>query len=142
VNPKHITPEAEFDSNAGQPNVLFEADGYKVIAVVFKGHPGSRLAQRCDGYRETIRGCPIGWHVVPEFLEIPLLHALLDEALRNPGRQSASNPVNFIFDELKRRNATPKAWRRTQKAKYKPCSVLVEFPANPECSTGLTLNRS
>jgi hypothetical protein len=78
--PKYITPEAEFDSLSGQPRVLFEAGGYTVIPVVFKGESRTRLAQRCDGSvsSKPIVGCPPGWHVVPEFLEIPLLHALLD----------------------------------------------------------------
>jgi hypothetical protein len=29
------------------------------------------------------------WHVVPEFLEVPLLHALLDELFKNPLAQTA-----------------------------------------------------
>jgi len=93
--PKYITPASQFDSASGPPRKLYDANGYTVIAAVFKGESRSRLAQSCEGYSPPIRGCPTGWHVVPKFLEIPLLHALLDEVLTH------GEPANLIYEELK-----------------------------------------
>jgi hypothetical protein len=44
------------------------------------------------------------WHIVPSFLEIPILHALLDELARNSG--IAINPEEkLILPEIKRRHS-------------------------------------
>src|SRR6266851_8171755 len=65
--------------------ILFDDGTYTVISGVYGDSSTKRLAQRCNGpsVPETHR-YPIGWHVVPEFLEIPLLCALLDELWKNP----------------------------------------------------------
>jgi hypothetical protein len=43
------------------------------------------------------------WLLVPEFLEIPLLHALIDELSANPGMQNCRVQLEQIFKELSRR---------------------------------------
>jgi Family of unknown function (DUF6309) len=82
-NPKHITPGTDFEPNFGAPLQLFDEGGYTVIAAKFRGHPHVRLAQKCED-SPAKPGCRSGWHVVPEFLEIPLLHILLDELSKDP----------------------------------------------------------
>jgi hypothetical protein len=102
MDPKHITTDAEFDLQAGQSQMLFEAEGYTLVSAVLRNDSRKRLAQKCDGPVETIRGCPTGWHIVPEFLEVPLLHALLTELHKNPNRQTitVADRRKLVHDEL------------------------------------------
>ena len=45
------------------------------------------------------------WHIVPKFLEVPILHVLLDELAKNPGM--ATNPDEKILPEIRRRLRNP-----------------------------------
>jgi hypothetical protein len=70
---------------------LFENDKYSVIVGDYYGENSSRraLGERWRGKDDdalgfpSVAGYPI-WHVVPEFLEVPILRGLLDELARNP----------------------------------------------------------
>jgi hypothetical protein len=55
-----------------------------------------------------VAGYPV-WHVVPRFLELPILHGLLEEFAKNPGEQTGNNPIERIFQELKNHHVKSKA---------------------------------
>ena len=100
--------------------ILFDDGVYSVIAGVYQatdGREGERLGERWNGGEDTLgfpnqAGYPI-WHAAPPFLEVPLLHGLLDELARRPGAQvpDASVPLGAqaeartrrVLDELARR---------------------------------------
>jgi hypothetical protein len=89
--------------------VLFDNDQYSVISGVYDG--GRRvLGERWNGESDSPLGFPnvsghSVWHVVPRFLEIPVLHGLLDEVAKNPGEQAGNNPPERILQELRNRYA-------------------------------------
>jgi len=80
---------AAFDVTPGKWSnirVLFDNGWYSVIAGDYEGK--AVLGERWNGDEGTLgfpnqAGHPI-WHVVPSFLEVPILHALLDEIARKP----------------------------------------------------------
>ncbi len=83
--------------------VLFDNDEYSVISGNY-GQPYRSLGERWNGDGESKGfpnqgGNPI-WHVVPEFLNISLLHGILDELLRVPS-DSNKEYVNAVIEELK-----------------------------------------
>jgi len=98
-NPRRITPDAEFEPTAGERLTLFNAGGYTVVSGVLRGDSRKRLLQRCEHPPKV--GCPSGWHVVPEFLEIPLLHALLDETCKNHRQLTNADLSKSILEEIK-----------------------------------------
>ncbi len=99
--PKQILFTSEFQPDSGERRTLFDQGGYQVISAVFKGDLRKRrLAQRCEG-NPTVGNCPTGWHIVPEFLEIPLLCALLDELWKNPREMTNANRRQLVLDEIK-----------------------------------------
>jgi hypothetical protein len=63
------------------------------------------------------------WFLVPEFLEIPLLHTLLNEAVKHPEHQQTrvSDPAECIVTELKNKNrrARTKASRVPEKIDHR-----------------------
>src|SRR5438132_862890 len=66
--------------------VLFDESGYSVVAGQYEGRPA--LGERWNGDGDELgfpnaSGNPI-WHVVPEFLRIPVLSGVLHELARNP----------------------------------------------------------
>jgi len=74
--------------------VLYDDGEYSITSGVFRGR--SHLGERWNGDTESPLGFPnvFGhsiWHVVPEFLEIPVLHGVLNKLARNPqaGRADA-----------------------------------------------------
>ena len=94
--------------------VLFDDGQYSVISGMYDGgsDPARRkLGERWNGTANSPLGFPnvsghAVWHVVPRFLEIPILHALLDEVAKHPGHQAMGSPTDFlerIFKELKNR---------------------------------------
>jgi hypothetical protein len=107
-NPKYIIPTAEFEPTAGERLTLFDQAGYQVVAAALRGDNGrNRLFQRCEGH-PSIPGSPTGWHVIPKFLEIPLLQALLEELQANPKGQTvyAGTPrEELVSAELRRSRA-------------------------------------
>ena len=87
--------------------VLFDDGQYSVISGVYDG--GRRkLGERWNGDEDShlgfpnVAGYPV-WHVVPRFLEIPVLHGVLDEMAKNPGRQVGNNPPERALQELRNR---------------------------------------
>ena len=94
--------------------ILFDDGKYSVISGAYMGTPERRLAERWNGSSKDDRplGFPINekgqsaWFLVPEFLEIPLLHALLNEVLKHPNIQQirVSDPAKYIVTELKNKS--------------------------------------
>ena len=78
--------------------VLFDDWDYSVVTgkyVAMDGteHPHS-LGERWNRSGRTRRGFPLtsghhAWFVVPDYLEVPILHGLLDELARDPANQRA-----------------------------------------------------
>jgi hypothetical protein len=69
--------------------VLFDNGEYSVISGVYEGGDQRVLGERWNGDESRPRGFPISsaypvWHVAPGFLEIAILHALLDELAAHP----------------------------------------------------------
>lgn len=78
---------------------LFENAKYSVIAGNYEGDSARRaLGERWNGEDDAalgfpnVAGYPI-WHVVPEFLEIPILHGLLDELARHPQSEDRERSI-------------------------------------------------
>lgn len=86
--------------------VLYDADGYSVVSGTFENDNGDRkhaLGERWNGGDghpgfPNQGGNPI-WHVVPDFLARPILHALLDETLRSKAPERKER-AQAILDEL------------------------------------------
>ena len=88
--------------------ILFDNGDYSVISGVYEETRG--VSNRVLGERWNGGGTGLGfpsaygkpvWHVVPDFLEVPVLHGLLDELSRNPNPQSPER-VTSILGELAR----------------------------------------
>ena len=73
--------------------ILFDNGEYSVIAGRNEG--GLGLGERWNRHEDD----PV-WHVVPEFLAIPMLHGLLDELARTP---QGEERIVAILWELHRR---------------------------------------
>jgi hypothetical protein len=72
--------------------VLFDNEWYSVISGTYDGGDQSVLGERWNGGEGSlgfpnVAGNPV-WHVVPEFLAIPILEGLLDELAANPNPKS------------------------------------------------------
>ena len=85
---------------------LFDDGSYTVICGEYGDGPQRRLAQGCNGPldQETYPRFAKGWHLVPEFLEIPLLYALLDELYNDLNRQknaSVRDRREMVLGEIK-----------------------------------------
>lgn len=84
--------------------VLFDNGVYSVVSGSYEGDPV--LGERWNGKEGTLgfpnqAGYPI-WHVVPNFLAVPVLHGLLDELARRPNARSQEHATE-ILRELERR---------------------------------------
>lgn len=75
--------------------VLFDNGWYSLVAGEYRNDDGTTephaIGERWNGRGEEIgfpnvSGHPV-WHVVPGFLEVPVLHGLLDELMWNPNEQ-------------------------------------------------------
>lgn len=69
--------------------VLFDNGEYSVISGVYNKHV--HLGERWNGGKGK-KGFPkVGrnpvWHIVPQFLQVPILRGLLDELASNPNSQ-------------------------------------------------------
>jgi hypothetical protein len=79
--------------------ILFDDGVYSVIAGVYRSEDGSkreRLGERWNGKGPlgfpSQGGNPI-WYAAPPFLEVPILHGLLDELARRPKAQVPEGSV-------------------------------------------------
>jgi hypothetical protein len=82
------------------PAVLFDNGDYSVISGLYDDGAHRVLGERWNGAAGALGfpnqgGNPI-WHVVPDFLAIPLLHGILDELLNTGTRTS----VDAVIQEL------------------------------------------
>jgi hypothetical protein len=79
---------------------LFDNGSYSLVSGFYGGEPaiGERWNGQADQGYPTQGGNPL-WHVVPEFLRVPILHGLLDEFARHPGTQS-EDYASAIIREL------------------------------------------
>jgi hypothetical protein len=102
-----VTPERWSDIS-----VLFDDGEYSVISGTFRGDNGDsyrRLGERWNGHEgkmlgfPNVAGYPV-WHVVPEFLALPVLHGLLDEIARTA--DLSSKFTKAILRELSTRQRT------------------------------------
>jgi hypothetical protein len=87
--------------------VLFDNGTYSVIAGTFGGE--DRLGERWNRSPDQHLGFPNverrpEWHLVPRFLEIPILHGLLHEFAKNPTHQTGLNGPDRIMQEIKNRS--------------------------------------
>jgi len=69
--------------------VLFDNGEYSVISGFYEDDTRRALGERWNGNGSNPLGFPTGrgypvWHVIPRFLEIAILHALLDELAIHP----------------------------------------------------------
>jgi len=95
--------------------VLFDNGKYSVISGVYDGSR-RKLGERWNGDSNFPLGFPnvaghSVWHVVPRFLEIPLLHGLLDELAKDLRGQIGNNPTGKVLEELRNRHAQARATR-------------------------------
>jgi hypothetical protein len=88
--------------------VLFDDGEYSVISGIYDGQPRRVLGERWNQDQGSL-GFPnvLGhavWHVVPQFLELPVLHGLLDEMASVPG-QPAERTSAILSEISLRRQA-------------------------------------
>jgi len=73
--------------------VLFDDGKYSVISGVYDQGGRRKLGERWNGESDSplgfpnVSGHPV-WHVVPRFLEVSILHGLLDELSKTPVNKS------------------------------------------------------
>jgi len=77
-----------------------------MISGVYENDSRRAIGERWNGDESRPLGFPISsthpvWHVVPRFLEIAVLHALLDELARHPDSLGQYRPA--ILSELELR---------------------------------------
>jgi hypothetical protein len=85
--------------------VLFDDSSYSIVSGVYDGGDHFVLGERWNGDQHglgfpNVSGYAI-WHVVPEFLAIPILEALLNELVAHP-IQLAEEYSNRIIEEIRR----------------------------------------
>lgn len=85
-------------------SVLFDNGWYSVVSGTYDNGDVSVLGERWNGEQESlgfpnVAGNPV-WHVIPEFLAIPILHGLLDEITTRP-TAGAEQFVENIVRELR-----------------------------------------
>jgi hypothetical protein len=93
---------------------LFDDGTYSVIVgVLIVGvHKGERrVAERWNGPSSdapsgfpTEDGQPT-WHLVPPFLEMPVLSGVKEEFIRNRTKQTGNNKLEWVEQEIQRRKA-------------------------------------
>jgi hypothetical protein len=85
--------------------VLFDNGEYSLISGLFDGGPA--IGERWNGQGGIgfpSQGGNPTWHVVPDFLEVPILHGLLDEVTRRSGQPAER--ATAILHELAIRHQT------------------------------------
>ena len=97
-----VTPE-----KWSEITILFDNGDYSIISGAYEGE-GPALGERWNGHERAlgfpnVAGYPV-WHVVPEFLTIPILHGLLDELARS-GQSQPPERTEYILRELARRQS-------------------------------------
>lgn len=85
--------------------VLFDDGQYSVISGTYD-QGDHVLGERWNGEGDdlgfpNVAGYPV-WHVVPEWLRIPVLHALLDELASDPPNAREAEYRDAILGELRR----------------------------------------
>ena len=82
--------------------VLFDNGEYSVISGIYEERPPRVLGERWNGVGEApgfpSQGGNPTWHVVPEFLAVPLLHGILDELLRTPSEENHKHTSKLIAE--------------------------------------------
>lgn len=82
--------------------VLFDNGEYSVISGLYDGGASRALGERWNGADDSVGFPSMGgnplWHVVPDFLEVPLLHGILNELLRNPSRGNREYAAAIIHE--------------------------------------------
>jgi hypothetical protein len=100
----------------GSITVLFDNGEYSVISGLFDGESERALGERWNGEGVAPgfpnQGANPTWHVVSDFLAVPLLHGLLDELLRRPGEGNRRYAADIII-ELERWRAVEAASTRS-----------------------------
>ena len=84
-----------------EKKVLFDDQDYSVVSGKYEGHDGTlhdTLGERWNVSGGSANGFPTSyghpaWHVVPDMLEIPILHGLLDDLARNPTNQRRESDI-------------------------------------------------
>ena len=89
-------------------SVLFDNGEYSVISGIYEQRERRLLGERWNGNDTSPRGFPNTsghpvWHVVPDFLEVPVLHAILDEVTAHP-MPSSNDSTESVLRELRRIN--------------------------------------
>ena len=85
--------------------VLFDNGSYSVITGFYEGEQA--MGERWNGEEDKLgfpnqAGNPL-WHVIPDFLEIHILHSLIDELYKNPYKKCDKHEAE-ILKEIKKRN--------------------------------------
>ena len=84
-----------------KPVILFDDGWYSLVAGVYLNHDGTttvdRMGERWNG-QDAELGFPnvsghAVWHVVPKFLQLPILHGLIEALARNPNDQKPERTV-------------------------------------------------
>jgi hypothetical protein len=87
------------------PVVLFDNGVYSVVSGYYKGNPvlGERwnVGDGNIGFPNQA-GHPL-WHVVPNFLQLPVLQGLLDELARQPAQQTPEGSMSPVETAVVRR---------------------------------------
>jgi hypothetical protein len=84
--------------------VLFDDGSYSVISGLYDGGKHTVLGERWNGERgglgfPNVAGNPV-WHVVPDFLAVAVLEALLDE-ISAKRTASSERQLQSVLDEIK-----------------------------------------
>jgi hypothetical protein len=89
-----VTPEKWSDTT-----ILFDNDEYSVIAGIYDRGDHRVLGERWNGESGKpgfpSQGGNPTYHVIPDFLKVPVLHGLLDELAKNP-RQSTEHSLAIL----------------------------------------------
>jgi hypothetical protein len=101
-----VTPE-----KWSEPLILFDNGSYSVIAGTQEGK--RKLGARWNNDTDSVVNLPIMsgyaaafdaiWHIIPSFLELPVLHGLVGELARDPSGQVGINRIDWILQELRSR---------------------------------------
>jgi hypothetical protein len=87
--------------------VLFDDGRYSVVSGIYNGRRGRVLGERWNGDSKrplgfpNVAGCAV-WHVVPRFLENPILRGLRDELARRSNSRHRQYRVE-VLKELRTR---------------------------------------
>jgi hypothetical protein len=89
--------------------ILFDDGEYSVISGIYEQRKAA-LGERWNGPDDSlgfpnVAGNPV-WHVVPDFLAIPILHGLLDELSRQQNSQPPERAAAIMQELVERLRTT------------------------------------